>query len=346
MIKYKKEFDTFERPTLSENTLDDWERLDKNEAPYSAKIPQDLLKGVDIRTYPDPYPAYLEIAEYYHLEPANFLFTYGSEQAIRYCFELMIEQGDEVVCLDPTFAMIPVFCAQFGAKSKTVKFNSDRSLDISYLIEQINSKTRLVCIPNPNNPTGTQVSSKDLKKILEKCEYNQCLLMIDEAYYHYCSNTAVELITSQNIVITRTFSKAWGAAGIRFGYMVGHQNVILKFRKLKPIDENSSYSLAVIRYLLSNDVILWDNINHVSKWKEIFYQLNNKNINVLPSEGNYVLIQAEDSILEKLRAFFTNSKIKIKDRFTEPSMKNIIRFGICGRDELMDKILQFCQKVG
>jgi histidinol-phosphate aminotransferase len=342
MLRYSEHLDSFQRPPLEPGPGDAWVRLDKNEAPFSAlgDVPdlQERLRRVDARPYPDPYPLYRRLADFCGVSIDRLLVTFGSEQAIRFAFEVMVRSGDEVLYPDPSFAMIEVFARQSGAAAVTVPFDPSLRLPMEALLDRVTERTRLILLPNPNNPTGSVFGEADLDRLAASAERVGALLVSDEAYYHYCDVTALGLLPRRpNLMVTRTFSKAWGLAGIRAGYAVASPEVIRLLRKVKPIDEISSFSLAACLAVLENPAGLEKNVRHVRRWKERFSQIRSPRLAFIPAEGNFVLFRAQADVEEAVAAWFERNRILVKHHVDHPALKGLIRFSI-GSDAVMERV--------
>ncbi len=345
MLKSRPHFDQFERPPLKPWNREGWTCLDKNEAPFSplteASEFYESLKGIDARTYPDPFPLYEKLSRFVDLSTDHLLLTFGSEQAIRYAYELMISPGDQVVCLSPSFAMLEVFNKTFQAEVISVEFHSV-TLPLGRILGAITDRTRLVVLPNPNNPTGSILSLKDLAQIAEKCHSMGAMLLSDEAYFHYSSVTAQPLVrTYDNVVVTRTFSKGWGLAGIRVGYLIAQKETVNKFRKLKPIDEVSVFSLQAGLFALENQGLLKKNVEQVQKWQKKFSSLNSPSAQYVESFANFILLKVPEARIPILANWFQDQRILVKTDLGHPALKNHIRFSVTA-DAVMERIFDFC----
>ena len=112
--------------------------------------------------------------------------------------------------------MVDVYCKLFGAKKISINYDKKINLDKDYLMKSISSKISLIIIANPNSPTGTLISIKDMEKIIKKANLSNVPILIDEAYYGFSNITALPLLKKyRNLIISRTFSKAFGLAGLR-----------------------------------------------------------------------------------------------------------------------------------
>ena len=138
----------------------------------------------------------------------------GSDIAIKTCFELFTKKNDKVIIMNPTFGMVNVYCNIYALKSVKIGFNKKLELDYKKLFENINKRTSLIILANPNSPTGTIIPKEIMIKIFSKTNKLNIPLVIDEAYEGFFSKSYVKYIQKyKNIIITRTFSKSFGLEG-------------------------------------------------------------------------------------------------------------------------------------
>ena len=194
-------------------------RLDKNErcTGYPTRVVQSMLAGLSgghLAAYPEPGPLYEKIAKWHGVGVDQLAITAGSELAIRYLFEAFLEPGDEVVLLNPSFAMFEVYALLCGARLVSVDFNQQWQVDADEILRRITDHTKLVALANPNNPTGTVLDERALVAILHQAVRFGALVLVDEAYYHFYKQSMLpHLSRFENLVATCTFSKACRLAG-------------------------------------------------------------------------------------------------------------------------------------
>lgn len=342
-MSYKEYISKLYRPSLKNNSRDGMIFLDKNEPPFSAfDIIDNIFTDEDIkslRVYPDPYELYEKLAKFVGVEVNKLLITQGSEQAIEFIFRVFLEEDDEVVYLNPSFAMFDVFAYQQKAKVKYIKFDTNMTVTVDTIVESITSKSRLFVLANPNNPTGTAFNLDELEKIAIHTEETNTIFLLDEAYFHFYNIDSLNLIEKyQHIIITRTFSKALGIAGARVGYAISNKNNIELLRKLKPIDEINQLSNIVAKKVIDNaDTILEKNINQVSKWKNIFKTTKFVNIEYIDTEGNFILLKSKNYDIYK--KIFLENNILPKMDFSQEYLKACFRFSIT-EDKVMSNIIK------
>ncbi len=330
------------RPTLARNNRERFICMDKNEPPYSAfEIVDGILTDDDIkslRIYPDLYELYEKLAEFSKINIEQLLITNGSEQAIEFVFRVFLEENDEVVYLNPSFAMFDVFAYQQKANVKYIEFENDISISIGKVLGFITHSTKLFVLANPNNPTGTAFNLNELKQIANHTKNTNTIFLLDEAYFHFYNIDSVSLVNEfNNIIITRTFSKALGIAGARVGYAISNSKNIELLRKLKPIDEINQLSNILAKKILDNiEMILEKNVKQVKKWKEIFKTTIFKNIQYIDTEGNFILLKSNSYRTHK--ELFLNNKILPKMDFSQSYLKNCFRFSV-HEDKVMNKLI-------
>ncbi len=276
-------------------------RLDKNEhvSGFSEAVVQEMLDGISqhfLAAYPEPIELYRKIAAWHELELENVLITSGSELAIRYLFEAYLDRGDAIVFANPSFAMFEVYATLCGAQIVNIDYQPDLTIDIDAFIRAIQPRTKIVAIANPNNPTGTVIAESDLCRITETAAESAALVLVDEAYYHFYRNTMVDhLVEYDNLIVTRTFSKACGLASIRLGYALGHADVIDTIRKLQPIDHANAFALKLGAYIVDHQDLIWDYVEQVEEGKAYLAgELQQKGFTPLSSHGNFLLIDFQD----------------------------------------------------
>ncbi|MBI4848377.1 MAG: histidinol-phosphate aminotransferase family protein [Chloroflexi bacterium] len=285
-------------------------RLDKNEntVGFPAAAIEEMLTDVTphfLAAYPEPGTLYQKLAKWHGLNVDNVLLTAGSEMAIRYLFETYLDRGNEIVILNPSFAMFEVYARLCGAKLITIDYQPDFSINLNDLLSSISPHTKLVAIANPNNPTGTVIAESDFIRIVQKALECDAVVLADEAYYYFYNHTMVNhLDRFSNLVVTRTFSKACGLAGIRLGYALGHPSIIAEIRKLLPIDHGNAFALKFGEYIVDHEHLIWQYVAVVEKGKTYLIDtLTSLGLQVRPSYANFILVDVgseRDRICDEL----------------------------------------------
>lgn len=258
MIEPKKNIkDLFRATAAFDNRIGKIVRLDRNErtTPFSEEHLKKILNDItpeEIVGYPELEPFYNKLANWLGIEREQILLVSGSDTGIRAVYETYLEEGDEVIMLSPTYGMYAVYCKMFGAISKEIFYDFDFSLLLEKILRAINQKTKLIAIANPNH-TGTVISGPDLIKIIETAGNCGSLVLVDEAYYHFYDHTMLHNISEfDNLILVRTFSKAFGIASLRIGYLMSNKSVIEQLYKVKLTHEITGISARFGEYLLDH----------------------------------------------------------------------------------------------
>jgi len=217
-----------------------------------------------LRAYPEPEPLYQKLAEWLGVARDQLLLSSGADGALRSVFETYVEPGEEVVAAAPSYAMYPVYCALTDAKLKEIPFDANLSLPIDRITEAVDDNTKLVVLANPNQPIERVYTDSEITALLETCQQHKTLLVMDEAYFPFGQGSALPWIKrSPYLVVIRSFSKAFGLAGVRLGYMASHSENIKQLHKVRAMYEAHSLGMAFGLYLLEHEEIMTDYVAQV-----------------------------------------------------------------------------------
>jgi len=254
--------------------------LDKNECadPIMNDIVVQALSKITpeaVFSYPDLDTLYEKIALFTDVLAENILITAGSDGAIRACFEACVNSGDKIVLTRPTFAMYEVYSKIYGADVTWLDYESSEDgpiLKADDIIEIINKeKPKMICLPNPDSPTGTVFSLVDLENIIKTANDNDALVLIDEAYYPLYPQSVAHLIDKyKTLVVIRSFSKAWGAAGLRVGYAIANNELITIIHKQRPMYEIGNVSAKALKILLDYEEDMRLSVQRINGGKKYF----------------------------------------------------------------------------
>ena len=240
------------------HTREGWELMDRNERtgdfpPEVMRELRELISPFALRAYPEPEPLYQKLAAWLGVPRETVLLTMGADGALKAIFEVFVDAGEEIVGAWPAFAMYPVYCQMVGARWTPVPFHEDLTLPLGEIVEQITDRTKLVVLANPNQPVERAYDDAELRTLVERCVRHGAILVMDEAYHHFCPYTALPLLGDYpNLFVVRSFSKAFGIAGLRLGYCVSHQDHITALNSVRPIAEVHAVAVAVGGYLLDH----------------------------------------------------------------------------------------------
>jgi histidinol-phosphate aminotransferase len=311
--------------------------LDKNENldPVLARLLREVLTELPVHalnSYPEAGELYRKLANWVGVTPESLVLTPGSDGAIRATFETFVEPGDSVIHTEPTFAMYPVYGQIFGAQAHPISYqpgDDSPRLDCAAILEAVHRlQPKLLCLPNPDSPTGTIIAPEVLATILEECEKAGTVLLVDEAYHPFYSWSAVPWTKrSRNIVVARTFAKAWGAAGLRIGYAVAHSETIDHLHKIRPMYEVSTIAVEFMSRLLDRVADVEKAVERIKFGKSYFCaEMRACGFKVLPTEGNFMHVafgEAEPTIKAALA-----SKVFYRSATNHPSLNGFSRFTV------------------
>jgi histidinol-phosphate aminotransferase len=244
---------------------------------------------------------YNKIAKWDNITPSNIIITPGSDGAIRMVFQAFVNEGDTVVFPDPTFAMYSVYSKMFGAISKTIAYKRTEvgpELTVIDIISHLQiAKPKLFCLPNPDSPTGTLLTKDEIIEILKFCNKYEIVVLIDEAYYPFCNTTCSDLINKyDNLLIARTFAKAWGSAGIRLGYLISNENLMFYIHKLRPMYEANTIGIDFMNKMFDHIDKMNSSVNRILEGKIYFTnELEKLGYKVLKNtHGNFLHVNFGD----------------------------------------------------
>lgn len=296
-------------------------KLASNENPfgYSPNVRQFIdNNSFDFERYPDGYSSLLRTALSEHLgvEENQLLFGNGSDEIISIIARALLQPGVNTVMAIPTFPQYRHNAKIEGAEVREVLLKEGEH-DLDEMLKQIDEHTSVVWLCSPNNPTGLLINQVDLDSFIQSVP-EDVLIVLDEAYFEYISETTYRnslnyVNSNKNVIILRTFSKAYGLAAFRVGYAVGHVDVISSLDPLRePFNTTSVSQGAAIVALSDRDFIEQCRTeNEYGKTQFEVYCLKNK-LHMYPSQGNFVLLEVKansDEVFEGLmkRGFIIRS---------------------------------------
>ena len=341
MVESKKLISKIWRPEPDKSQRFAFCRFERNERTtlFSEVVFNDMLSGLtsyDFVAYGELEPFYEKICEWLGVERGNILLTSGSDAGIKAVFETYVNEGDEILISLPNYAMFSVYTSMFGGKEVQHFYNSDLSCDAEGFIKKINQKTKLTVISNPGH-TGTVIKEDDLVAVLEKANRNKSLVLLDEAYHHFYPGTMLDYIDSfENLVITRTFSKAFGLASLRIGLLIGCKEVIDELYKVKLVHEITGVAAKIGVYMLDHFDIVNDYLNRVNAGKEILYRrLSVLDFEVLRSEANFVFFKPPGTVIPKeLVKYLEDKRVLIKGPFEKHPFDSHLRITVGDEDQI------------
>lgn len=305
---------------------------------------RDVVEEVDLRLYDPGGIGELNkaLGTYAGVAPECITVSSGSEQLIDLVINLFLEKGDNVISIVPSFFVYETRVSLRGAKFFGVPLNKDLSLNKKAILKRATPKTRLIFICSPNNPTGNQFEWSEIEALADEVS---AILVLDEAYAEFADFSAASLAAkTENIISLRTFSKAFGLAGLRFGYSVAHPNLALPLSSIIPYTVSSVVAKFIVRLLRSTDFIKKAVEMTKIERKRLIEELNSfKGIKVLDSKANFVTFKPHkkaDFIHQKL----LEKGVLVKNLGDLPVIGHCLRVTV-GLPEMNDRFLKALSEI-
>ncbi len=300
-------------------------RLDFNEntvgcSPAVIAAITDAVSGESLSMYPEYTEARNVVSSFLGINENQMTFTNGTDEAIQLLFNTFVEAGSEVLVLTPSYAMYRFYAELAGAVVRQVEYKvvDDLTFPLEAVLDAIGPNTRAVCISNPNNPTGTPVSEAQLRAVIDAAPH--AAVLVDEAYVEFSGITAMSWLDEYpQLFVSRTFSKAFGMAGLRCGCLCSQQQNVAWIRKAQ-----SPYSVNIVAVLAAVAAVrdlahVLGYVNEVVATRSLVEDgLTALGLRWYPSAGNFILFNV-GSRATTIRDELTQTGILIRDRSYEIS---------------------------
>ena len=266
------------------------------------------LKQEDFAYYPNTKNFKEKICEFYNVKSENLFLSDGSDIGIKSIFETFTTCGN-IVSSEPSFPMYQVYSSLYDCSYKGIFYNVDTlELSIDKMLEFVDDDTNLIVLANPNSPIGDYKTIDEIKPLLD----TGIPVLIDEAYIEFGENESfIKYIDDYpNLIITRTFSKGFGAAGCRVGMTFSNPHYIENISKFRQMYEISGVSMKYCEFLLDNYHIVDNYINEVIKEKNKVVSML-KNYEVVDSDCNWIHFNNQDDN-KKTKEILEKHKVLVK----------------------------------
>ena len=319
--------------------------LDANENSFGSTF--DGIGKLELNRYPDPNQNDLReiVGKYYSIQPENLFFGVGSDEIIDLLIRIFCEPGkDSVLIPEPTYGMYKVACDINNVFTKETLLNDDFQVDLNEIKKNFTPGTKIIFLCSPNNPTGNLLNKND---ILHLCENYNSVIIVDEAYIDFAEDGSIinEIKNHPNLIVLRTFSKAWGLAGIRLGFCAANPEIIKTLFKVKaPYNINSLTRFAVesaIKNSANKDEFVKLIINEKQRLKQQLESLEGI-IKVFESDANFLLFKC--SYAKEIQKKLAEQGIIVRDRSTQPKLENCLRVSV-GTEEQNNIFISVLRKI-
>ena len=302
-------------------------RLDFNENTVgcSPRVLEQLrrLGPEQLARYPEREPVEAAVAEMLGVAPLELLLTNGVDEAIHLLCQTYLEPGDEALIVVPTYSMYRIYAMASGAEVVIVSAGKDFQFPTDDLCKRITPRTRLIAIANPNNPTGTVASGDELLRIARSAP--GAAVLVDEAYFEFYGQSALAArIEAPNLFVARTFSKAYGLAGLRIGVLVGDAEQMRAVRRVSSPYNVNAVALACLPEALRDQDYIQQYVAGVRESRSRLEQaLEAGGIQFWRSRANFVLarVGAAAAFVELMR----RRGILVRDRSGDTGCEGCVR---------------------
>ena len=326
--------------------------LDRNErlSPLPEPVVEAVRAGIDstlLTDYPSLDELYEDLARLLAMPRDRLLLTAGSDAAFRALHQAYVRRGDRVVMLDPSYAMYPIYTRMFDAEPVQVPFRDDLTLDPDALLDATNVGVRMVLLANPNQPTGTRLPEDTLRALLDRAAGCEALVVVDEAYFPFSRTTVLPWVAEHpHLVVTRTFSKAWGLAGLRVGAVAAHSEVVANLYKVRSAYDVNAVGAMCVRTLLSHPEVAEQFVAEVDEGRRtVVERVRALGLEAVPGETNFQLIRCARLIEpSRLVELLRERGYLVKGPFSAPCLADCIRITL-GPPDLMGRFCDVLEEV-
>ncbi len=322
-------------------------RLDFNENTEGCS-PQVLerlrqLTAEDLARYPERAPVEAEVARFLDMPTEQVLLTNGVDEAIHLLCETYLEPDDEVLVVVPTFSMYEIYAAATGARVITIRSGKDFEFPTAELLARATPRSRMIAIASPNNPTGAVVSREELLAIARTVP--QAAVLVDEAYFEFHGETVISDVRSlPNLFVARTFSKAYGMAGLRAGVLAGNSEQMAMVRRVSSPYNVNAVALACLPEALRDQVYIEAYVEQVRRGRaRLEQEFRARGIPYWPSRANFVLAYFGDARVPFVHAM-RREGILVRDRNNDPGCEGCVRITV-GTDTDNERLFSVLDRV-
>ncbi len=315
--------------------------LDANENPIGSVTPENWNR------YPDPYQWAIKekIAPLKGCRPAQIFLGNGSDEPIDLIIRLTCEpKQDNIIILPPTYGMYEVSAAVNHVAIQKIDLTPDFQLDVDAILEAINSRTKLIFICSPNNPTGNLIQRESILQIIEN--FQQGIVVIDEAYNDFSDEPSFipNLDEFPNVMVLQTFSKAWGLAALRLGMAFGQESLIKLLNKIKyPYNINGLTQRLLLENIDKTSFVIDSVATLNQNRQQLIEALGQLSIveHIYPSDANFLLVRFKEA--KAVFDYLIENKTIVRDRSKVVLCDNCLRISV-GTSEENTKLMTYLQE--
>jgi len=300
------------------------------------KLLLDACRNIDVRAYPPPRGclAVKAISSFLGFSEFEVSVANGADEIMDLLMKVFVRKGSKVMVVEPSFPMYTFFVQLYGGSTVPVLLRPDFSLDVDAVLKKADKNTRLLFVCSPNNPTGNQFREADIKRLLQEFKG---VVVVDEAYADFASGSVINWVRDyDNLAVLRSFSKAFGLAGLRLGYLVSNKSIVEYVQRVVGPFNVNSVTQQTIALALEKWSYFEEQINFVvneRKWlMKNLTQIDG--VTPYPSDANFILFKVtkDDLTSATVTERMENRNVLVKDRGHLPLLENCIRVTVGTRN--------------
>jgi histidinol-phosphate aminotransferase len=314
-------------------------KLASNENPYGAspKVSEAVSLALpEISRYPlgDAFNLRMALSEKLCVLPANLLFGAGSNEIIELLLRTFTRAGDRILFPIPTFSVYALISQAMGAACDAVDTAPDFEFDVDALLKKVTPKTRILFLATPNNPPGIYMNATNLRRLITQLP-EDVILAVDEAYGEFADASDYPDITHwyqefPNMVVMRTFSKAYGLAGLRIGYAIGNEVCIDMLNRVRqPFNTGSLSQCAACAALTDKEFLNMVVSSNLENKRFLYSEFEKLGLSFIKSQANFILVNVGDGE----RVFMEMLKKGVIVRYMGAALKQYVRVSIGTAEE-------------
>jgi histidinol-phosphate aminotransferase len=300
------------------------------------KMLLDACRSIDVRAYPPPRGslAAKAISSFLGFSESEISVANGADEILDLLMKVFVRKGSKVVVVEPSFPMYTFFAQLYGGSTVPVLLRPDFSLDVDAILKKADKDTRLLFVCSPNNPTGNQFREAKIKRLLQEFKG---VVVVDEAYADFASSSVINWVRKyDNLVVLRSFSKAFGLAGLRLGYLVSNDSIVEYVQRVVGPFNVNSVTQKAIALALEKWSYFEQQMKLVVDEREWLMKNLRQMDGVKPysSDANFILFKvAKDGLTSAIVAERMESRnVLVKDRGHLPLLENCIRVTVGTRN--------------
>jgi histidinol-phosphate aminotransferase len=295
-------------------------RLDFNENPIgcSPAVRRALAKlsAASISAYPEQETVRRKAARHFGVRAEELLLTNGTDEALSLIVNTFVEAGDTVLLVEPTYAMYRFYAELAAARIAAPRYDEEMRFTWDSVMAELRKAPRVFFLPNPNSPTGSLLSKAELRRILNAA--TRTMVVIDEAYFEFSGVTVVPWIRRYgNLIVTRTFSKTAGLAGLRLGCIFTHRRLAATMRKAQSPYPVNAAALVAAEAAMADRAFIARTVREVKRSRvEYARGMARLGVKCFPSGGNFVLAYFGEPT-KRIVAALARRGILVRDRSSD-----------------------------